>query len=213
MEVCQIPHFIFESTSQFSFKFCINLQCHQTQLLCAFFSSNFIYSDQRSQSKSKFLDFRVLESKFIKFLMSFKKWQVNSFSNFASFFIVMTHNSSVNFKLIHFLLWTKGSHQSPNFDTFKCSGENLQNSSCHFPSNKPIFLQILHHSSVSWKITPLYFFSSYNIHTLLKREALKWKFLSLSSVQVKICQTPHANFEMSSQFLFKFCFILHCHGS
>ena len=80
------------------------------------------------------------------------KQQVNSSSNFASFFIVMTHNSSVNFKLIHFLLWIKGSHQSPNFETFECAGENLRNSSCHLPN--------LHHSSVSCKITHPYFFRS-----------------------------------------------------
>ena len=30
----------------------------------------------------------------------------------------MAHNSSVNFKIIPFLLWAKGSHQSPNFDTY-----------------------------------------------------------------------------------------------
>ena len=29
MHICQIRHIIFESTSQFSFKFCINLQCYQ----------------------------------------------------------------------------------------------------------------------------------------------------------------------------------------
>ena len=29
----------------------------------------------------------------------------------------MTHNSSGNLKLKHFLLWTKGSHQSLNVDT------------------------------------------------------------------------------------------------
>ena len=102
----------------------------------------------------------VLGSKFVKLLMSILKRQVNSSSNIPSFFIVMTHNSSVNFKLIHFLLWIKGSHQSPNFETFKCSGENLPNSSCHFPNHKPVFLQILHDSSVSLKITPLYFFWS-----------------------------------------------------
>ena len=54
-----------------------------------------------------FLDFQVLESKFVKFLMWILKWQVNSSSNFALFFIAMTHNSSVNFKVIPFLLWTK----------------------------------------------------------------------------------------------------------
>ena len=65
----------------------------------------------------------------------------------------MTHNSSVNFKLTHFLLWIKGSHQIFNFETFECSGKNL-------PNHKSVFLQILHHFSVSWNITPLYFFSS-----------------------------------------------------
>ena len=138
--------------------------------------------------------------------MSILKRQVSSSSIFVSFYIVTTHNFSVNFELIHFLLWTIGSHQSSNFDTFKCSGENLPNS-CHFPSNKsisfkfcitlqchegqllctflaqtiytlfrswvlrlkfvkflmPISLQILYPSSVSSKITSLYFFSSNNI--------------------------------------------------
>ena len=121
----------------------------------------------------------MFESKFFKFLMSVLEWQVNSSSNFALFFIAMTHNSSVNFKVIPFLLWTKGSHQSSNFDTFKCSGENLQNSSCHFPSNKSVFLQILHHSSMSWKITPLYFLSSNNIY-FTHKEPIKVKIFNTS---------------------------------
>ena len=104
------------------------------------------------------------------------KRQVSSSSIFVSFSIVMTHNSTVNLELIHFLLWTKGSYQSSNFDTFECSGENLQNSSCHFPSNKSVFLQILHHSSMSWKITPLYFFSSNNI-CFAQKEPIKVKIL------------------------------------
>ena len=98
-------------------------------------------------------------SKFIKFLMSILKWQVNSSSNFVSFFIFMTHNSSVDFKFIVFLLWIKGSHQNPSFETFNCSGENLLYS-CHFPNHKSVFLQILHYPSVSWKIIPLYIFRS-----------------------------------------------------
>ena len=39
--------------------------------------------------------------------MSILKRQVNSSSNFASFFIVMTDNSSVDFKLILFQPWIK----------------------------------------------------------------------------------------------------------
>ena len=85
---------------------------------------------------------------------------------------------------MHFLLWTKGSHESTNFDTFKCSDENLPNSSCHFPNHKSVFLQILHHFSVSWKITPLYFFRSNVIY-------FAWK----GPIKVQILET----FECSDQ--------------
>ena len=50
-----------------------------------------------------------------------------------------------------------------NFETFEWSGQILSNSLCQFWNNKSIPLQILYPSSVSWKITPLYFFSSNNI--------------------------------------------------
>ena len=43
------------------------------------------------------------------------------------------------------------------FEIFQCSGEDLPNSSCHFPNHKPVFLRTLHDSFVSWKITSLYF--------------------------------------------------------
>ena len=125
----------------------------------------------------------MLVSKFVKF-MSILKWQVSFSSIFVSFLIVMTINSSVNFKVIHFRILTKGSHQSSNFDDLECSGKNLPNSSCHFPSNKPVFLQILHHSSMSWKITSLYFFSSNNSY-----------FAQKEPIKVKIFQT----FECSDQ--------------
>ena len=62
----------------------------------------------------------------------------------------MICNSSVNFKLIHFLLWIKGPHQSPNFETFECSGKHLQNSSCHFPNHKASFVllfSVIKHNS------------------------------------------------------------------
>ena len=96
------------------------------------------------------------------------------------------------------------------FETFECSGEILSNSLCQFWNDESIPLQILYPSSVSWKITPLYFFSSNNIYTLLKRSPLQWKFWRLMSAQVKICHISYVSFEMTSQFLFKFCIILHC---
>ena len=37
------------------------------------------------------------------------------------------------------------------------------------------------------------------------------KMFETLKCSVKIRQIPHLNFEMTSQFLFKFCVILHCH--
>ena len=54
-------------------------------------------------------------------------------------------------------------------------------------------------------------FLSQTLYTLVKRSKLKCKFLRLSSARVKICQIPHVNFEMASQFLFKFFIIFQCH--
>ena len=45
-----------------------------------------------------------------------------------------------------------------NSSDFECPNESSPNSSCHFWSTGSGFIQILHHRSVSWKITPLYFF-------------------------------------------------------
>ena len=73
------------------------------------------------------------------------------------------------------------------------------------------FLKILHHSLVSLKITPLYFFLAQTFLTLVKRRPLKCKFLRLSSGRVKICQIPNVNFETTIQIVFKFFIILQCH--
>ena len=102
-------------------------------------------------------------------------------SQFLLNFCIILHchhiNFSVNVQMIHFLLWAKGSHQSSSFDTFECPGENLPNS-CHFPSSKSVFLQILYRSSISWKVTPLYFFSSSNIY-FAQKEPIKAKIFEI----------------------------------
>ena len=60
------------------------------------------------------------------------------------------------------------------FETFKCLCQILSNSLCQFWNDKLIPLQILYPSSVSWKITPLYFFSSNNIY-FAQKEPIKMK--------------------------------------
>ena len=87
--------------------------------LCTFLAQTLNTLFKRNPLKCTFLRLLVLRSTFVKFLMSLLNWQVNSPAKFASFFIVMTHNSSVNFKLIHFPLWMKGFDQSSNFEIFQ----------------------------------------------------------------------------------------------
>ena len=152
----------------------------------------------------------MLESKFVKLPMPILNWEVNSSSSFVSFFILMTHNSPVNFKLKYFQLWTKESHQSPHFETYKCSGENLPNSLCYFSNQKLVFLQILHHFLVSWKITPLHFFRS----KITRKDQSKCKILGLLSARIKIHQIL-VIFETTNQFSLKICifFIAITHNS
>ena len=148
----------------------------------------------------------MFASKFIRFLVSTLKPQVSFFPNFASFFIFVKHNSSVNFQLIDFLHWINGSHQSPNCETFECCSESLPNSSCHFPSNQSVFLEVLRYSPVSRKITPLYFFGS-NIY-FGQKEPIKVQILRLLSARFKVLQTSHVNIETKNQVLSNFTLFL-----
>ena len=89
----------------------------------------------------------------------------------------------------------------------------MSNSLHQFWNNKSIPLQILYPCSVSWKIIPLYCFSSNNIYFIIYIHiyTLKWKFLWLSSARLKVCQIPYANFKRTSWFLYKFCIRLQFH--
>ena len=90
----------------------------------------------------------------------------------APFFIVMTHNSSVNFKLMHFLLSIKGSYQSPNFEIFQVLWWIFDIFLLSFSKPQTSFFKLCHHSSVSWKITPLDFLGQTK-YTLHKRNQSK----------------------------------------
>ena len=98
----------------------------------------------------------MLRSKFVKFLMSILKRQVDSSPNL--------YPSSVSWEItplyvfssnnIHFA--QKESIKVNIFEIFKYSGQNSLNSYCQL-WNKSIPLQILHQSSLLWQITPLDF--------------------------------------------------------
>ena len=103
-----------------------------------------------SPSKRKFSDFPLPTLRFTKFLMSFFK-QKNSFSSkFACFSRVMRDNSSVLFQMkLYMFLIKVALHQSAYFQTCYCSHYNSPNSSCHFWNQGSVFLETLHHTSVS----------------------------------------------------------------
>ena len=96
------------------------------------------------------------------------------------------------------------------FETFKCSGQNLSNSLCQSWNDKSIPLQILYPSSVSWKITPLYFFSSNNIY-FAQKEPIKMKifetFRVLGSKFVKLLMPIFKQVDSSPNFAFLFSFM------
>ena len=113
----------------------------------------------------------MLRSKFIKFLRSILNWQVNSFSIFALFFIVMTHNSLVNVKLIYFLLSIKRSHKVPIFSPLNVLWQTFAKFLMLFLKAQFSFASI-HQYSVPSNITPLYFFSS-NIIYFGQKQSIK----------------------------------------
>ena len=120
----------------------------------------------------------------------------------------MKHSFSVNFNLSYtFCFGLKDLIKVPLWRL--SSGENLPYSSCHFPNHKLVFLQILYHCSVSWKITPLHFFSS-NVIYLAQKEPIKVEILTISSVQITFHKIL-AIFETTNQFFFKICLTLQCH--
>ena len=74
MKIKQIPCVIFQAISQFSFKLCNTLQCHDIILL-KFSNLNSVCFGQKEPIKVQFLDFLVLKLNFTQFLMPFLKLQ------------------------------------------------------------------------------------------------------------------------------------------
>ena len=96
MKICQIAHIIFQTTSQFFFKFYMTRQCHEIYS-SVFFLGQMLYTWHRGTNQSaNVLGFLVLGSKFIKSL-SFLKQIISFPSNFVPLFGIMRHNSSMLF--------------------------------------------------------------------------------------------------------------------
>ena len=76
---------------------------------------------------------------------------------------------------------------------------------------KSVFLQILHQSSASSNITPLYFFSS-NSTYFDQKKYKKMQILEIFECSGrKIGQFPYVSFKTAGQFVLQICTILHYH--
>ena len=152
--------------------------------------------------------------------MSVLNWHVNSSSNFC--ISLHCHDKELPCNFHHFpLSWKittlyffisnilyfgqKLIIKVKIFGTFYFFSQNSSSSLCQFWNNKSVSLQIFCNSSVLFHYT----FSSNII--LVKSSPFKCTFFRLSSARVKFHQNPYVNFETTSQLLFKFFIILHCH--
>ena len=175
-----------------------------------FFSSNNIYFAQKEPIKVKI--FETFERSGQNFSNS-----LGQFWNNKSIPLEILYPPSVSWKITPLCFFSlsniyfaeKEPIKIKFFETFKCSGQNTSNSSCQFWNDKSILLQILHHFSFSWHITPLWILSSYFSYCGLK-DPIKIPILRLSIALVEICHIP-VIFQTTSQFFLKFCTTLQCH--
>ena len=158
-------------------------------------SENFECSGQSfSNSLCQFLNDKPIPLKIL--YLSSVSWKISSLYFFSSKNICFVQKEHIKRKI---------------FEIFKCSGQNSSNSSCQFWNDKSIPLQILHHSSLSWHILPLWILSTYFPYFGLK-DPKKIPIVRLSIALVKICHIAHVIFQTKTQFFFKFCITLQYHG-
>ena len=83
-------------------------------------------------------------------------------------------------------IWGKNMafHAASIFRFLKCSGKNVLYSSCHFPNHELVSVQILHHTKLSWNITPLGSFRS-NVIYFVQKEQKKVEIVRILSDRSK----------------------------
>ena len=138
--------------------------------------------------------------------MSFFKTQVSFPLNFASLFIVMTDNSFKNFLAEALCALDKRPIKVQFVKLLSALMKVYPTSHAILDTSRSGFIQILHHSSLSWKMTSLYFFSWTLIY--FGHES---KLFRLLTDWLKIHQIHDDIFETIRQFFFKLCIILQCY--
>ena len=115
----------------------------------------------------------------------------------SSYYFQILHDSSVSLKITRRYFFRSNviyfAQRRPIkvqiLETFECSDQNSPNF-CHVWNNTLVFLQILLHSSVSWDINSLYFFSSWNFIYFQQKEQIKvqiWLNFTWAVENLKCC--------------------------
>ena len=108
VKICQIPHVIFQTTSQFFFEFCITLWCHERKLLCTFLNQTLHTFHARNQSKCKFLRLLSARIKIYQIPVSFET--TNQFF-FKLCISLQCHEPQLLCAFLAEILYTKGTYQ------------------------------------------------------------------------------------------------------
>ena len=101
--------------------------------------------------------FKVFWWKFAKFFKLFSKPEVSFSSNFAWLFSVMKDNFAVLFRVKHYVLCTRGTNESAICLDVWVLGSEFTKFLSVLKQEIVFFFQFLHHSSVPWDITLIYF--------------------------------------------------------
>lgn len=150
---------------------------HETWLLCPFLAGAMYTLDRIRAQHLRISDFHWLTENCR--ISLYHSWNPlpDFFLNFVFFFIVMKHKFSVNFSWCYVYLDKLRAWNSKILD-FQRLAQNFQNY-YHLWNYLPHFFQILHCSSVSWKVTPLQFLAD-AMYTLDKMWFMKFWIFSLS---------------------------------
>ena len=138
-----------------------------------------------------------------------------NFSSHESVFTEILNHLSVSWHIIplEFSSWNFGQKEPIKVQVFRFLSALMKVTPiphASFETTRSSFIQILHHCSVSWKISPQYFLSRTFI--LWTKRASRSKIFKLLSFQVKIYQIPYVVIETTSQFFLKLCITFPCHG-
>ena len=87
-KIYQIPHVVFETKRQFSFRPCITLQCHRRSIFRTFLAETLYDFYKRSSPQCKVSDFWLLSWKFTKFVF----WQAIFPESMSSFSYIKSMN-------------------------------------------------------------------------------------------------------------------------